>query len=229
MHYRKRVLEALGGRVSPHDENVICITRDDGEHHFIFTWHDINHHGRKFGYLVEITEVTKIFPKLRLMEAIAYYDPLTHIFNRNAYIEQARYVGAPENMPLLVMLADANKLKKLNDERGHLVGDKLLMVVVDVIKDKAPEDAFIARLGGGEIVVLMRDSSEKAATTLIDRVTDTLNAINDPDIGTPKLSWGYSVMKNAGENYNDVFTAAAKMMAESRKKVNDKSLSGIVP
>jgi diguanylate cyclase (GGDEF)-like protein len=227
--YRQRILDTCHGAVSPHDENILNIKTEGGEYYLLFTWHDISFLSRKFGYLVEIAEVTKSYSKLRYFEEIALYDNLTSMHNRNAYIECVKQIAAPENMPLLIAVGDVNNLKKTNDTLGHLYGDKLLLAITGAVKEKAPPNAFVARIGGDELVMLQPNADERDAITFIAGVTETLNAINDPDIGIPSISWGYSVMYDATENYNDVFRAADAIMYEAKRRAREISISGVVP
>jgi len=227
--YRKRIIETHNGTISPHDENILCISGDEGENHFLFTWHDISYLGRKFGYLVEIAEVTKSYSKLRYIEEIAYYDNLTSLHNRNAYIERVKQIAVDENMPLLIIVGDVNNLKMVNDRHGHLNGDKLLLTITEAVKDNAPERAFVARIGGDELVLLVPNAEEREATEFIAGVTAALDAIIDPELGTPSISWGYSIMAEATEEYNDVFRAADAIMYEAKRAANQASISGVVP
>ena len=226
--YRKRIIDTCDAHTSPYDEDIINIIGEDGEHHFMFTSHEVSYMNRKFGYLVEVAEVTKSYSKLRYVEAIAYYDNLTSLYNRNSYIEKVKGISTEENMPLSIIVGDVNNLKKINDTLGHLMGDKLLLTITDVVKKKAPERAFVARIGGDELVLLIPNADDKEAEEFINNVTQELNAINDPDIGTPSISWGFAVMYNTTENYNDVFCAADAIMYEAKQKTKEISLSGII-
>lgn len=227
--YRKRIIEMCNGTISPHDDSILNIKGEAGENYFLFTWHDIGFMGHKFGYLVEISEVTKSYSKFRYIEEIAYYDTLTSLHNRNAYIERVKEVSVAGNMPLLIVVGDVNNLKRINDTRGHLFGDRLLITVTNVVSEKAPEKAFVARIGGDELVLLLPNADERDAIVFIAAVTETLNAIDDPDFGMPSVSWGYSVMYDLSENYNDVFRAADAIMYEAKRRVHEISISGVVP
>jgi GGDEF domain-containing protein len=59
-------------------------------------------------------------------------------------------------------------------------------------------------------------------------MTDTFNAIDDVDFGIPSISWGYSVMYDITENYNDVFRAADAIMYEAKRKAREVSIRGVV-
>ena len=227
--YRKRIIDVCKAAISPHDENIINIIGDNSETHFLFTWHEISYLGRKFGYLVEISEVTKIYTKLRYLEDSAFFDTLTSLHNRNAYIETVKEISSQDNMPLLILVGDVNNLKKINDNLGHLAGDKLLLVITGVIKSKAPEKAHVFRIGGDEIAMLVSNADEDVATTFINAVTDELSQINDPEIGRPSISWGWSIMDSISDNYNEVFRAADDIMYQEKKKAKEVSISGFVP
>jgi len=227
--YRERVIKTCNGTISPHDENILNIQGEKGENNFLFTWHEIGHAGRNFGYLLEIANVTNVYDKLRYIEGIAYYDNLTLLHNRNAYIEYVKNISTAENMPLLIVIGDVNNLKKTNDQFGHLCGDKLLLVTTKIVKDHAPEGSFVARIGGDELVLLLPNSNEEQANSFINEVTETLQAINDPEIGTPSISWGFSVMRDTSYDYNDVFRDADAIMYEAKRKSRELSISGVVP
>jgi len=228
-HYRKRILETCNGTVSPHDENILNIQGTDGENNFLFTWHDIGYQGRQYGYLIEIADVTNIYTKLRYIEVIAYYDNLTSLHNRNAYIERVRQIAKPESMPLLIIIGDVNNLKMVNDLYGHLSGDNLLLTVTKAVKDCAPESAFVARIGGDELVVLVPKANDQMAASFIEDVTNELNTVHAEGFGTPSVSWGYAVMRDITENYNDVFRTADGIMYEAKRKSREVTISGMVP
>jgi diguanylate cyclase (GGDEF)-like protein len=227
--YRKRIIEESGAATSPYDDEIINISSEAGEHHFMFSWHEICHQNRKFGYIVEVAEVTASYSKIRYVEAIAYFDNLTSLHNRNAYIEKVKGISIEENMPLLIIVGDVNNLKKINDTLGHLMGDKLLLIITDAVKKNAPERAFVARIGGDELALLIPNATDTDAMAFIEAVTQALNIAKDPDIGTPSISWGFSTMYNTSENYNDVFYAADAIMYETKQKTKEVSISGIIP
>jgi len=227
--YRQRILDTCNGTVSPHDENILNIKNTDGENNFLFTWHEICYFGRKFGYLIEIADVTNIYTRLRSLEGIAFFDNLTSLYNRNAYIDRVKQMASPDHMPLLIVVGDVNNLKKVNDLYGHLSGDKLLLTITGLVKEKAPENAFVARIGGDELVLLLSKGSDEEARLFISSVTEALKEVDDPEIGEPSISWGYAIMNDTTENYNDVFRAADAIMYQAKSRSREVTISGVVP
>jgi two-component system, cell cycle response regulator len=88
-------------------------------------------------------------------------DSLTASYNRR-YLDQwlldAGYRGE-----FAVALVDLDWFKRVNDTFGHLVGDRVLQQVVELLQVGLPEDAFCARYGGEEFVLMLPDLEAAAA------------------------------------------------------------------
>ncbi len=93
----------------------------------------------------------------RLMEELSYeatHDALTGLANR-AYLSQQIRALASASPSSAVLLLDVDKFKEVNDVLGHDVGDQLLIVIAERLRDCMPESATVARLGGDEFAVLL--------------------------------------------------------------------------
>lgn len=109
----------------------------------------------------------------------ARHDVLTGLPNRLEFEEQLRsvaadqYRGAP---PACLLYLDLDHFKLVNDTRGHAAGDKLLGEIGSLLKQRVRSNDFLARIGGDEFAVIMRDTSEtgakRLARSLIDAVQD---------------------------------------------------------
>ncbi len=228
-HYYKRILEEGSGRVSEHDENIITTTRENADGHYLITTHEVRQKKRFFGYLVEISEVTKIYSVFRYLEEIAIKDQLTGLYNRNAYMSMAAKLTKAENMPLLIAVGDINNLKPINDIYGHLKGDDLLLVAAQAIKKHAPEGAFIARIGGDEFVMIAPRATVDIAENFIERVNLECSYAKYEQDFDLSISWGYAFMNDEREKYNDVFDKADAKMYAIKKERSRFHSSGILP
>jgi len=227
--YLNRVLIQYAGRVSPHNTDIVIVTKDGRESHFLLRAHEVGYKQRMFGYVVEISEVTKIYSKLRDFEEIAHIDTLTGLYNRNAYIDYIQQHIKSENMPLLILVGDLNELKRINDVYGHLVGDELIITVSSVLDTTKPENAFVARVGGDEFVILVPNGNLEMAEQFINRSNAMCATVRDEKSRAPSVSWGYALMTSTDQSYNDLFAEADKMMYEYKKKRVEFSSSGIIP
>lgn len=96
----------------------------------------------------------------------ALTDPLTGAFNRRQMdislaesIERNRRSGAPAS----ILLLDIDHFKRVNDDFGHHVGDKVLKGMVTLIKNRARKLDRLFRMGGEEFVLLLPDTRASAA------------------------------------------------------------------
>ena len=109
---------------------------------------------------------------------LAIYDSLTGFFNRRhfrALLDEDVGAARPA-APLSLLLMDLDHFKQINDRYGHLVGDQVLSVVAQVIREHAPADAPLGRLGGEEFALALRGKSLGEATALAEILRGAVQA-----------------------------------------------------
>ncbi len=97
------------------------------------------------------------------VHALAFHDPLTGLPNRRALNEcLSKLEAGPASTMAALIFFDLDRFKAVNDVHGHLVGDRLLRLVADRLRDNLRSDLSSYRLGGDEfaIVVDMLDSAD---------------------------------------------------------------------
>ena len=80
----------------------------------------------------------------RVARRLADTDPLTGLFNRRAFLEQAIGRSGPQTL----ILADIDHFKRINDLLGHDGGDEVLRIFANALGEAAGMDMLIARIGG---------------------------------------------------------------------------------
>jgi diguanylate cyclase (GGDEF)-like protein len=88
-------------------------------------------------------------------------DSLTASYNRR-YLDQ-RLLEAGSRDEFAVALVDLDLFKRVNDTYGHLVGDRVLQQVVELLQVGLPDEAFCARYGGEEFVLMLPGLESAAA------------------------------------------------------------------
>jgi two-component system, cell cycle response regulator len=94
-------------------------------------------------------------------------DSLTASYNRR-YLDQRLVDAGHPRGPLGLALVDLDLFKQVNDTYGHLVGDRVLQQVVELLQDGLPDGAFCARYGGEEFVLVLPDLSAAAACAVAE-------------------------------------------------------------
>ena len=111
--------------------------------------------------------------------ALAWYDPLTGLPNRNLLRETMRdmiMTAGNRHRRLAVILVDLDRFKDVNDTHGHVIGDALIRAAGEVLRELIGDTGMVARLGGDEFVVLLHDFEHRQEVALLAaRLTQTLN------------------------------------------------------
>lgn len=101
---------------------------------------------------------------VELLQAIyetSIKDPLTGLYNR-AYFMNRVTDYLDRGVPVSVLFCDIDNFKRLNDTRGHRVGDRTLMKVAGIIRQETRGIGIAGRYGGEELVALLTDTSLRA-------------------------------------------------------------------
>ncbi|WP_407331208.1 diguanylate cyclase [Enterovibrio sp. 27052020O] len=104
-------------------------------------------------------------------------DPLTKVYNRAALddrLEHEYRCWIRYETPFCLAMIDIDHFKSVNDQYGHLVGDKVLKVVARTIHQCLRDTDFIARFGGEEFVVLLPDADEETRKSLLTNIRETV-------------------------------------------------------
>ncbi|WP_235918635.1 putative bifunctional diguanylate cyclase/phosphodiesterase [Brucella anthropi] len=103
-------------------------------------------------------------------------DPLTGLFNRRGLETSIRLYPVKEG-PFIVMLIDLDGFKSVNDTYGHKMGDDLLVVIAQRIRQVSPDRSVLARIGGDEFVLLYPESPARIEAGLVAaRIIGSLTA-----------------------------------------------------
>jgi two-component system cell cycle response regulator len=116
---------------------------------------------------------------MQALERMATTDSLTGLFNRRVFMEalgrkfqSARRFGRE----LSVVITDLDRFKSVNDTYGHHVGDEVLKMFAEVLRESARSVDLVARWGGEEFVVLCEETGRDAACQVAERIRSGMQA-----------------------------------------------------
>ncbi|MBZ0106338.1 MAG: EAL domain-containing protein [Sulfuricella denitrificans] len=126
--------------------------------------------GTTVNYVSTQVDITESKAAAEEIKNLAFFDPLTQLPNRRLFqdrLQQARVASVRSGRYGALMILDMDHFKTINDTLGHAMGDQVLIEVARRLNKTVREGDTIARLGGGEFVVLLEGLShqrEEAAT-----------------------------------------------------------------
>jgi diguanylate cyclase (GGDEF)-like protein len=117
---------------------------------------------------------------------LATTDGLTGLYVQKHYKDRVRdeiFRALEHKLPLSVMMIDVDHFKSYNDRYGHLVGDKVLKAVAQVLKESVRTVDLVSRYGGEEFSVLLLKTPGDGALTVAERIRQKVEEQDVPASG----------------------------------------------
>jgi len=209
---------------------VYRLRRRDGEYRWIIDEGKprFDTQGKFLGYIGHCLDITSQRQAEAEIRQLAYFDALTGLPNRRLFMDRltqalasaqrSEHVGA-------LMFIDLDQFKRVNDARGHDIGDAVLRQVGDRLPRFLRDEDTVARLGGDEFVVLLANLSTRpdAAVRMAMGVAEKIRGVmqlpfrvEDADyhIGA---SIGITVFPKANETEDDLLREADTAMYRAKE------------
>lgn len=174
-------------------------------------------------------EMERVRKELDEYKRIANTDSLTRLSNRRAFDDKLAFLFDDKMMlPVkALVLCDIDHFKKVNDNFGHPVGDKILASVASLIRSNVRADTFVARTGGEEFALIFEGNTIAEVMTACERVRRNLeetpfrNSRTRINYGQMTMSFGICMASQAtspGELYHraDIALYCAKNAGRNR-------------
>jgi diguanylate cyclase (GGDEF)-like protein len=147
----------------------------------------------------------------------AHHDALTGLPNRALFEDMAaRFIELcrRDGQPLALLFIDLDGFKRVNDEHGHEVGDRLLCAVAARLHASIRGSDVAARLGGDEFGMLLFDADAQAAARVAAKLVDTLSEPYELKQHRVEISAsiGIAVFPEAGETAEELLRRADRAM-----------------
>ncbi|OGW37195.1 MAG: hypothetical protein A2Y97_11505 [Nitrospirae bacterium RBG_13_39_12] len=114
-------------------------------------------------------------------------DALTGLYNRTYFEEEMARLELGRQFPVSIIMVDVNGLKTINDRDGHVAGDEMLRRTGYLLKASVRVEDMVARIGGDEFAVLLKETDALAAEGTLTRINNNIKIHND-DYNGPSLS-----------------------------------------
>ncbi len=149
----------------------------------------------------------------------AYIDQLCGVYNRRYYNDYIRSFCNSGKKDAFVtgILIDMDNFKPINDNFGHHIGDKALMIFSSVLRKHMSKAGFAVRYGGDEFI-LISTQSEEAAEDIVASISEEIEGINASGENEFRLEFSYgTAVMNADTDSEDFLSAMDTRMYEMKK------------
>jgi two-component system cell cycle response regulator len=165
---------------------------------------------------------------VKRLEELATTDGLTGLLNKRALTEMARHKlrsAQRFQKPLSVLVCDLDHFKKVNDNYGHDVGDRVIVGFADVLRRTKRETDAVGRFGGEEFVVVCEQTDPDGAELLAKRIRQelaTTTFVTKDGPLTVTCSVGVATYPQGGKDWEELFKATDEALYVSKRAGRDR-------
>jgi diguanylate cyclase (GGDEF)-like protein len=153
------------------------------------------------------------------LERLSTTDAMTGLLNRRAFdAAMTKRLADGGRVPGVLTYVDLDNFKKVNDVRGHQVGDQALIHLADILKRQIRKGDMVARLGGDEFALWMENVSTDGAPARAEWILETGKELLEYS-GAPEYPVGLSIgmavfAPGSGETREQLIERADAVMYE---------------
>lgn len=146
---------------------------------------------------------------------LSFHDQLTGLYNRRYFEEQLKRIDTSRNLPLSLIMIDANGLKLVNDALGHKRGDEFLKIIAQALRENCRKEDIIARVGGDEFVIILPKTDENTGKSIISRIEKNIK--NKTINGIPiSVATGIETKNNMEKDVETLYKVAENHMYKKK-------------
>ncbi|MBS3936830.1 MAG: GGDEF domain-containing protein [Sulfuritalea sp.] len=155
----------------------------------------------------------------------AMIDGLTGLTNRRGFDRAlADHLNGNDGLtqgPSL-LLADIDRFKRINDDYGHLCGDKVIRAVAKILRDNVKGKDIAARYGGEEFVVVLPETPVEGALHLAEKIRRTIEASRIKRVGSNEVVASVTISLGVaswrpGESQSELIARADRALYQSKQ------------
>lgn len=148
------------------------------------------------------------------MKSKSQKDALTGLWNR-AYTEEIVNSMIADGTKGALMMIDMDNFKAINDNYGHIAGDRTLKMFADTLRTFSSEEDVLCRIGGDEFVVFVKDVTSKSelGNRATDIIADLCHKLDECKFETnSSVSIGIAQTPEDGKDFNKIYNSADKAL-----------------
>lgn len=171
-------------------------------------------------------EIANLQAKLNEAQAETLTDPMTGLANRTGFsiaMNEAIAKATKTKVPFVLVMVDIDHFKRVNDNHGHLVGDKVIQFLSATLKKHLKGQDTAARLGGEEFAILLPETPLSGGHSVAEKIRVVMElarlrrANSNEAIGQITVSLGLARYQE-GESIDDLIARADAALYRSKNE-----------
>lgn len=183
--------------------------------------------GNVHGVVLVFRDITEEKRRQDEIYYMSYYDSLTGLYNRRYFEEELKRLDTERNLPISVIMGDANGLKITNDAFGHSEGDRLLKQMAKAIKTSCRADDIAARWGGDEFIILLPKTKKEDAEAIVKRIKKVCSDMHVDSLNV-SIALGWDTKETKEQELSKVLKNAEDYMYKHKVFEGDSVRGNIV-
>ncbi|WRH68879.1 MAG: diguanylate cyclase [Planktothrix sp. GU0601_MAG3] len=158
------------------------------------------------------------------LQQLSQLDPLTEILNRRSFFEyaEAQFQRSKQDKSVFsLLILDLDYFKKINDNYGHLTGDRTLITFTLAIQNYLRESDYFGRYGGEEFIILLPETNQEDAQKIAQEICDLIAHLSIPTVqGNLQItvSIGVAVFRSQDTRIEDIFDRADQCLYQAKAR-----------
>ncbi len=164
-----------------------------------------------------------------MLEFLSLHDQLTGLYNRIYFENELKRLEGSREYPILLVTADLNGLKLINETMGQGEGDRLLKLCAELLKKVLRNGDVLARVGGDEFIAIMPRSTDRSGEGTVEQIREEIDKYNLEYEDYPiSLALGYAICYDQLESLEEVLIRANKKLYVDKQDRSESARNQVV-